>query len=134
MPTQISTFLMFQNGKAEEAMNFYISLFDDAEVLAISRYGPGEQGAEGSVQHATFTLCGRQHMCIDSPVSHGFDFTPSVSLYVDCVDEAQQDRLHQALSEDGAVMMPPDDYGFSRKFSWVEDRYGVSWQLNLPHS
>ncbi|MEB3366215.1 VOC family protein [Saccharopolyspora mangrovi] len=134
MPTQISTFLMFQNSKAEEAMNFYISLFDDAEVLAISRYGPGEQGVEGSVQHATFTLCERQYMCIDSPVSHGFDFTPSVSLYVDCVDEAQQDRLHQALSEDGGVLMPPGDYGFSRKFSWVNDRYGVSWQLNLPHS
>ena len=60
-PQKITTFLMFE-GNAEEAMTFYISLFDDAEVISISRYGADGPGAEGSVQHATFALAGQQYM------------------------------------------------------------------------
>jgi predicted 3-demethylubiquinone-9 3-methyltransferase (glyoxalase superfamily) len=127
----ITTFLMFE-GAAEEAMNFYLSLFDDAEVVSINRYGSEGPGPEGSVMVATFTLAGRQFMCSDSPVHHGFSFTPSVSLFVDCADEAELDRLFATLSEKGGVLMPLADYGFSRKFGWVNDRFGVSWQLNLP--
>jgi predicted 3-demethylubiquinone-9 3-methyltransferase (glyoxalase superfamily) len=84
------------------------------------------------VEHATFTLAGRQYMCIDSPVKHGFGFTPAVSLYVNCTDEPELDRLYAALSEEGGTLMPLNNYGFSKKFGWVNDRYGVSWQLNLP--
>lgn len=127
---KITTFLMFEGG-AEEAMNFYLSLFDDAEVVAITRYGAEGPGPEGSVMHAIFALAGQQFMCSDSYQHHGFSFTPSVSLFVDCADEAELDRLFAALSEKGAVLMPLGDYGFSRKFGWVNDRYGVSWQLNL---
>ena len=60
-----------------------------------------------------------------------FAFTPSSSLFVTCESEAEFDRLSAALTEDGEVLMPPDNYGFSRKFAWVNDRFGVSWQLNL---
>ena len=127
---KITTFLMFEGG-AEEAMNFYLSLFDDAEVVAITRYGAEGPGPEGSVMHATFALAGQQIMCSDSFVHHEFSFTPSVSLFVDCADEAELERLYTALSEKGAVLMPLGEYGFSRKFGWVNDRYGVSWQLNL---
>ncbi|KRD20103.1 MULTISPECIES: VOC family protein [unclassified Streptomyces] len=128
---KITTFLMFE-GNAEDAMTFYISLFDDAEVVSISRYGAEGPGKEGSVQHATFSLAGEQFMCIDSPVQHDFTFTPAVSLFVQCQDEAELDRLFAALAEQGAVLMPLGDYGFSPKFGWVNDRFGVSWQLNLP--
>ncbi|MER6564234.1 VOC family protein [Streptomyces sp. NPDC001027] len=128
---KITTFLMFQ-GNAEDAMNFYISLFDDAEVVGISRYGAAGPGKEGSVQHATFSLAGEEFMCIDSPVQHDFTFTPAVSLFVQCQDEAELDRLFAALAEQGAVLMPLGDYGFSPRFGWVNDRFGVSWQLNLP--
>lgn len=127
---KITTFLMFE-GKAEEAMNFYVSLFDGA-VVNVRRYGPDGPGAEGSVEHATFTLAGQEYMCIDSSVKHGFTFTPAVSLYVTCADEPEIDRLYTALSEKGGVLMPLNDYGFSKKFGWVNDRYGVSWQLTLP--
>ena len=127
---KITTFLMFEGG-AEEAMNFYLSLFDDAEVVAITRYGAEGPGPEGSVMHATFALAGQQIMCSDSFVHHEFSFTPSVSLFVDCADEAELERLYAALSEKGAKLMPLGEYGFSRKFGWVNDRYGVSWQLNL---
>lgn len=133
MKTKVTPFLMFE-GKAEEAMNFYISLFEDSRVLCIKRYGPGEAGAEGSVMLAVFSLAEQTIMCIDSSVKHGFTFTPAMSLFVDCKAEEQLDGLFAKLSEQGQVMMPLGDYGFSRKFAWVSDRYGVSWQLNLPHA
>ncbi|MEV7690149.1 VOC family protein [Streptomyces bungoensis] len=127
---KITTFLMFE-GDAEDAMTFYTSLFDDAEVVGITRYGADGPGKEGSVQHATFSLAGQQLMCIDSPVEHGFTFTPAVSLFVQCEDEAEIDRLYAALAEQGTVLMPLGDHGFSARFGWVNDRFGVSWQLNL---
>ncbi|NRQ35487.1 VOC family protein [Nonomuraea sp. NN258] len=132
MTQQIATFLMFQDGKAEEAMTFYVSLFDDAKVVDVGHYGPDEAGAEGSVRHAAFRLAGRDYMCIDSPVQHGFGFTPSISLYVTVDSEAEFDRLWAALHEGGETLMAPGDHGFSTKFGWLNDRYGVSWQLNLP--
>ncbi|MFF9310574.1 VOC family protein [Streptomyces sp. NPDC014748] len=128
---KITTFLMFE-GRAEEAMGFYVSLFDDAEIVSITRYGAEGPGAEGSVQHATFSLAGQEFMCIDSPARHEFTFTPAISLFVQCADEAEIDRLYAALGHQGAELMPLGDYGFSRKFGWVNDRFGVSWQLNLP--
>jgi predicted 3-demethylubiquinone-9 3-methyltransferase (glyoxalase superfamily) len=131
MTKAITPFLMFE-GKAEEAMNFYVSLFPNARIEEMKRYGKGEQGAEASVMRAAFTIGGQRVMCIDSPVKHAFTFTPSVSLFVDCESEAELDRLFAALSENGAVMMPPASYGFSPKFAWIADRFGVSWQLNLP--
>ncbi|MFI7442884.1 VOC family protein [Nonomuraea indica] len=131
MTQKIMTFLMFQ-GQAEEAMTFYTSLFDDAEIVSVTRYGPGQPGAEGTVQHAVFTLAGQPYMAIDSNVRHDFTFTPAISLYVTCASEAEIERLYAALSEKGATMMPLDSYGFSSRFAWVSDRFGVSWQLNLP--
>ena len=130
-PQKITTFLMFE-GNADEAMTFYISLFDNAEVISITRYGADGPGAEGSVQHATFALAGQQYMCIDSAIKHEFGFTPAISLFVQCADEAELDRLYAALAEQGAELMPLGSYGFSAKFGWVNDRFGVSWQLNLP--
>ena len=130
MAHKITTFLMFE-GKAEEAMNFYVSLFGDSGIQRVERYGPGEQGAEGSVKQASFTLLGRDFMCIDSPVKHAFTFTPSISLFVDCESEAELDEIFSKLSAGGQVLMPLNNYGFSTKFGWVKDRFGPSWQLNL---
>ncbi|GAA5028952.1 VOC family protein [Actinopolymorpha pittospori] len=129
-PQKITTLLMF-DGRAEEAMTFYLSLFEDAEVLAIARYGAEGPGAEGSVEHATFSLAGQQLMCMDSSVKHGFGFTPAISLYVDCATEAELERIYAALAEKGQPLMPLGSYGFSTRFGWVADRFGVSWQLNL---
>jgi predicted 3-demethylubiquinone-9 3-methyltransferase (glyoxalase superfamily) len=131
MVSSVKPFLMFQ-GEAEAAMTFYVSLFPDAKIVDISRYGPGEAGAEGSVKVATFSIEGQSVMCIDSPVKHAFSFTPAFSFFVDCGSEAELEALASALSEGGAVLMPLGDYGFSRRFAWVNDKYGVSWQLNLP--
>ena len=127
---KITTFLMFE-GAAEAAMTFYVSLFDDAEVVSIDRHGADGPGVEGTVKHATFTLAGQPFMCIDSPVEHAFTFTPAMSLFVQCADDAELERLYAALGEGGKELMTLGEYGFSRRFGWVEDRFGVSWQLNL---
>ena len=128
---KITTFLMF-SGSAEEAMTFYISLFERSKIISITRYGSNEAGKEGTVQYATFELNGQQLMCIDSPVQHPFTFTPAISLYVSCADEKEIERLFAALSDKGQMLMPLEAYPFSKKFAWVQDRFGVSWQLNLP--
>jgi len=73
-------------------------------------------------------------MCIDSAVSHNFTFTPSMSLYVQCDSDDEIERVYDALREGGEVLMPLGSYGFSAKFGWVNDPFGVSWQLNLAES
>ena len=130
---KICTFLMF-SGKAEDAMNFYISLFDQSEIISITRYGVNEAGKEGTVLHATFSLNGQEYMCIDSYVEHEFSFTPAISLYVRCDTQEEIDNLFDKLSQDGKVYMPLSAYPFSERFAWVEDKYGVSWQLSLEKS
>lgn len=67
----------------------------------------------------------------DSPISHGFTFTPASSLFVTCASEDEQTKIFNTLSTDGKVLMPLGNYGFSTKFAWVNDKFGVSWQLNL---
>ena len=130
MARSVTPFLMFE-GAAEAAMNFYVSVFRGSEVKHIERYGPGEPGKEGSVKRADFRVAGQDLICIDSPAKHAFTFTPSVSLFVECESEPEFDAVFGRLSEGGAVLMPPGNYGFSTKFAWLNDRFGVSWQLNL---
>lgn len=127
---EITPFLMF-SGQAEEAIDFYTSLFDDSKILSITRYGPDEAGTEGTVMHAIFSLNGHKFMCIDSSVEHDFSFTPALSLYVTCSTEDEIDRLYDQLSPGGQVRMPLAPYPFSQKFTWLDDRFGVSWQLSL---
>jgi predicted 3-demethylubiquinone-9 3-methyltransferase (glyoxalase superfamily) len=130
MARKIMTFLMFE-GVAEEAMNFYVSLFGNSEVLRVDRYGAGEPQPEGTLKTGTFTLVGREFMCLNSPTKHGFTFTPSISLFIECETEFEQEEAFGRLADGGGVLMPLGNYGFSKRFGWVNDRFGVSWQLNL---
>jgi predicted 3-demethylubiquinone-9 3-methyltransferase (glyoxalase superfamily) len=131
---KLTTFLMFvgeQHGKAEEAMNLYVSLFKNSGIRNIERYGAGEEEPEGTVKHATFSLGGQEFMAMDSHQQHDFTFTPSMSIFVQCDTEEEIDTVYKSLIEGGRALMPLGDYGFSRKFGWLADKYGVSWQLNL---
>ena len=130
MPEQVTPFLMF-TGDAERAIELYTSLFDDARLLTLTRFGADEAGVEGTVQQATFSIAGQVFRCFDSPPVHDFTFTPSFSVFVDVGSDEELERLFAGLLDGGAVLMPLDDYGFSRRFGWVNDRFGVSWQLNL---
>ena len=100
MPQRVRPFLMFE-GKAEEAMTFYVSLFPDGRIVDITLYGPGQAGPEGSVKVANFTVGGQTVMCIDSPAKHAFTFTPAFSLFVDCDSEEDIRRLRRSSARAG---------------------------------
>ncbi|WP_442637203.1 VOC family protein [Rossellomorea marisflavi] len=124
-------FLMFQNADAEEAMTFYTSIIEDSEIISINRYGAEGPGEEGTVMTATFTIKGQEFMCIDSHIKHGFTFTPAFSIFLDCSSEEEIDSLYEKLLDGGSALMPLGNYGFSQKFGWVNDCFGVSWQMTL---
>ncbi|WP_153723001.1 VOC family protein [Sporosarcina cascadiensis] len=128
----VTPFLMFQGGTAEEAMNYYTSLIEDSEIKSIARYGAEGPGKEGTVIQAVFSLKGQEFMCIDSHIDHEFTFTPSFSIYLTCDTEEEIDDLYAELMQNGTALMPINNYGFSKKFGWVNDRFGLSWQVNLP--
>jgi len=128
---KVLPFLMFE-GNCEEAMNFYVSLIPQSRIIDIVRFGAGQAGKQGTVMRATLNVGGQTVMCIDSAVKHAFTFTPSISFFVECESEAQLDHIASELGAGGNILMPLGSYGFSRKFTWLNDRFGVSWQLNLP--
>jgi predicted 3-demethylubiquinone-9 3-methyltransferase (glyoxalase superfamily) len=130
MTKSVATFLMF-TGKCEEAITFYTSLISNSKIENITRWGAGAPAKEGSVMRAAFTLNGVTFAANDSPPVHDFDFTPSMSMFLECDSEAELDRIFAALSDGGKVLMPLNNYGFSKKFGWCNDRFGVSWQFNL---
>ena len=128
----VRTFLTFQGGTARAALDLYREVFDDFELIEIDHYVSGDVGPEGTVKVAQFRLAGAEFSCADNPVSHEWGFTPAVSLWIDCDDADELNRLLAGLGQDGETFMPLDDSGFSRRFGWVADRFGVTWQLNLP--
>jgi predicted 3-demethylubiquinone-9 3-methyltransferase (glyoxalase superfamily) len=113
---------MFQDGRAREAAEWYVTLVPASRVERVI-----EDGAGGATVY--FTLADRGFIAFDSPVQHEFDFTPSMSIFVWCEDEEQVRRLFDEIAAEGDVKMPVDDYGFSSCFGWATDRYGVSWQI-----
>ncbi len=128
--TTVTPFLMFE-GTAEAAIELYKTVFPDIKIERMSKYKAGEAGKEGTIQLATIEIAGQKVKCIDSPAVHDFDFTPSFSFFVECEDMQQLKDRYEKLSDGGKVMMPLADYGFSEQFGWVNDKFGVSWQLNL---
>jgi predicted 3-demethylubiquinone-9 3-methyltransferase (glyoxalase superfamily) len=133
MTQKITPYLWFEN-QAEETINFYTTLFNDARIVSINHYPEGFSegplaGMEGKVIHAVFELAGYQFMALDG--GPYFKFTPAISFVVNCATEAEVDTLWAGLIEGGAALMPLQAYPFSPKFGWLQDQYGLSWQLNL---
>ncbi|HEX9509768.1 MAG TPA: VOC family protein [Puia sp.] len=113
---KITTFLWFDNN-AEEAMNFYTSLFKNSKIVNITRNGEGGPGPKGSVLTATFQLEGQQFMALNGgPL---FRFTEAISLFVSCETQQEVDTLWEKLSEGGA----------KSQCGWLKDKYGLSWQI-----
>jgi predicted 3-demethylubiquinone-9 3-methyltransferase (glyoxalase superfamily) len=129
--TQLAVFpfLMFQ-GDGVAALEFYQSVFPDMAVHELERYDANGPGKEGSIKRARFSIGTQSVICTDSFVKHGFSFTPSFSFFVECQSEEQLRSLSSALKDGGAELMPVGSYGFSKLFTWLNDRFGVSWQLN----
>ena len=122
-------FLMFQ-GQAQGALALYRTAFPDLEELLLQEHAEGPQA--GQIAMAQVRFAGQEVMLFDSPPVHDFTFTPSFSFFIQCDDEAQLRRLAEVLGEGGGVMMEIGNHGFSTLFAWISDRFGVSWQLNLP--
>lgn len=130
--TRATPFLMFQGGKGQAALDFYVATVPDSRIESVEHFGAGGgAGPEGTILRAHAVIAGQKVMAHDSFITHGFDFTPSWSFFLDVGDRAEFDRLFAALSEGGGVLMPPDAYGWSSRFAWISDRFGISWQVNL---
>lgn len=129
MAIRVTPFLLF-DGRAEEAMNLYITLFNIASIKMIDRYSEQDKGITGKVKKGIVTLNGVDIICTDSSVKKDFTFSPASSIFVECSTVFEIQDIFETLSKDGKVLMPLDNYGFSEKYTWLNDRFGVSWQLS----
>jgi predicted 3-demethylubiquinone-9 3-methyltransferase (glyoxalase superfamily) len=113
---KIVPFLWF-DGKAEEAMNFYVSIFKNSKIGEVTRYGKAGPGQEGTVISATFQLEGQEFYALNGGPQ--FTFTPAISLFVNCETQQEVDELWKKLSEGGEI----------QQCGWLRDKYGLSWQI-----
>ncbi len=113
---KITPFLWF-NDKAEEAMNFYVSIFKNSKVGTVTRYGDAGPGPKGSVMSATFQLAGQDFYALNGGPQ--FTFTPAISFFVNCETQQEVDELWDKLSEGGR----------KDRCGWLQDKYGLSWQI-----
>jgi predicted 3-demethylubiquinone-9 3-methyltransferase (glyoxalase superfamily) len=127
----MTPFIMFQKGIGRAALEYWADVVPDSRIETLELFGPEGPGLEGTIKRAVIVIGGQRVMAHDSFMDHEFGFTPSHSFFLNCANEPEIDGLFDTLSEGGRVLMPLGDYGWSRKFGWVEDRFGVSWQLEL---
>jgi predicted 3-demethylubiquinone-9 3-methyltransferase (glyoxalase superfamily) len=113
---KITPFLWFDS-KAEEAANFYVSVFKNSKIVSIMRYGEAGPGPKGSVMSATFQLDGQEFIALNGGPM--FTFSPAISFFVHCESQEEVDKLWEKLSEGGE----------KQRCGWLKDKYGVSWQI-----
>jgi predicted 3-demethylubiquinone-9 3-methyltransferase (glyoxalase superfamily) len=113
---KITPFLWFNNN-AEEAIDFYMSIFKDSKVLHVLRYGDAGPGPKGSIMSASFQLHGQEFMVLNGGPQ--FTFSPAISFFVKCETQAEVDNLWAKLSKGGTT----------NRCGWLQDKYGLSWQI-----
>jgi predicted 3-demethylubiquinone-9 3-methyltransferase (glyoxalase superfamily) len=113
---KITPFLWF-DGNAEEAMNFYVSLFKNSKIVNVSRYGDAGPGPKGTVMTGTFQLAGQQFHALNGGPQ--YRFTEAISLFVNCESQEEVDELWEKLSQGGE----------KSRCGWLKDRFGLSWQV-----
>jgi predicted 3-demethylubiquinone-9 3-methyltransferase (glyoxalase superfamily) len=121
---KINPFFMFggaQSGKAEEAINFYVSLFSNSGIIHLERYESTEGEIEGTIKYARFSLSEQEFLAMDSTREHSFAFTPALSLVVNCESQEEIDHFWDKLSQGGDEK--------AQQCGWLQDRYRVSWQI-----
>lgn len=129
---KITPFLWFDN-QAEEAINLYTAIFKNSKIGSVARYDEAGAAAsgrpKGSVMTAPFQLNGQEFIALNG--GPHFKFNPSISFFVNLETEAEVDDLWAKLQEGGMVMMPLQKYDWSEKYGWVQDKFGLSWQVSL---
>ena len=120
------------NGQAEKAIDLYVNLFEDAEILSLVKYTESDNAPTGKVQHAIFRLKDQIFMAIDNVNGVDVDMNPAMSLYVTVENTMEMERLFNGLKSGGAILMPKTSMPPFREFAWVQDQFGVNFQLALP--
>jgi len=113
---KITTFLWYDT-QAEEAANFYVSIFKNSKINSVNRYGDAGPGPKGSVMIVKFEIEGQEFIALNG--GPHFQFTPAISLYVDCETQEEVDQLWEKLSQGGR----------KDRCGWLQDKYGLSWQI-----
>jgi len=113
---KITPFLWF-DGKAEEAANFYVSVFKNSKVVQLTRYGDAGPGPKGTVMSAIFQLEGQRFYALNAGPQ--FKFSPAISLFVDCETQQEVDELWEKLSAGGKT----------NRCGWLDDKFGLTWQI-----
>jgi predicted 3-demethylubiquinone-9 3-methyltransferase (glyoxalase superfamily) len=113
---KITPFLWF-DGKAEEAANFYVSIFKNSKITNVGRYGDAGPGPKGTAMSVTFQLEGQDFFALNG--GPHFSFTPAISFFVDCKTQEEVDELWEKLSAGGE----------KSRCGWLKDKYGLSWQI-----
>ncbi len=113
---KITPFLWF-DGKAEEAANFYVSIFKNSKILNLAHYGEAGPGPKGTVMLATFQIEGQKFIALNG--GPHYTFSPAISFYVDCETQAEVDELWEKLTAGGSDV----------QCGWLRDKFGVSWQI-----
>ena len=113
---KITPFLWF-DGNAEEAANFYTSIFKNSKILNVARYGEAGPGTKGSAMTVTFELEGQQFIALNG--GPHYTFSPAISFFVNCETQAEVDELWEKLTAGGKAV----------QCGWLQDKFGVSWQI-----
>jgi len=129
----ITPFLWFNN-QAEEAVNFYISIFKNSKIKTTTRYGKEGAKAAGMPEDTLMTVSFLIERVEFTAINAGpvFSFSPAISFFVNCESRQEIEEYWEKLSRGGTVMMELDKYPFSERYGWIQDKFGVSWQLILP--
>ena len=115
-------------GKAKQALDLYKAVFPSFDLISIQNHA---EPHDELIMVATFSVEGQEVMISDSPISHEWEITPGISFFVELSSEKDLENYANSLSRNGKVMMPAGNYGFSKMFTWVEDEFGINWQLNV---
>ena len=113
---------------AQDVLDFYDTVFPDFSLLSLKHHAEPHNEL---VMLATFSIGTQEIMISDSFVSHEWNITPGISFFMEADSEQQLQSLADKLSDNGKVHMPAGNYGFSTLFAWVEDQFGINWQLNF---
>ena len=128
---RVYPFFMFTNCKAEEAINLYAKAFNDVTIDNLERWtGEGPMEPAGKVRNVFFSIKGETFRFMDSE-GHNHSLTPSTSIFVNCDDEAEIRRAYEMLMDGGFELMPLGEYPFAKLYAWIQDKFGLTWQLSL---
>ena len=115
-------------GQAKDALDFYQAVFPNFEMISLQHHS---EPHENLIMLAVFSVDEQEIMISDSFITHDWEINPGISFFINLDQEEQLHELAEQLGTNGNFHMPPGDYGFSKLFAWVEDQFGVNWQLNI---